>query len=95
MDNLNKALLKLAIYVCMYTFMAFVLVATHITKHIRSYCNRLAGYGIKNEWIKNVNKMNYRGTALLLYSWLFSNQKFSYKCLKINFSGFIFEVSIF
>ena len=29
------------------------------------------------------------------YSGLFSNQKFLYKCLKINFGGFIFEVSIF
>ena len=29
------------------------------------------------------------------YSGLFSNQKFSHKCLNINFGGFIFEVSIF
>ena len=29
------------------------------------------------------------------YSRKFSNQKFSYKCLKINFGGFTFEVSIF
>ena len=29
------------------------------------------------------------------YGGLFSNQKFSYKCLKIYFGSFIFEVSIF
>ena len=29
------------------------------------------------------------------YSGLFSNQKFSHKCLNINFGGFIFEVGIF
>ena len=31
----------------------------------------------------------------LPHSGLFLNQKFLYKCLKINFGGFIFEVSIF
>ena len=31
----------------------------------------------------------------VLYSGLFSNQKFLRKCLNINFGGFIFEAGIF